>query len=338
MRLDITVIGGAETYSWPGTAPFEARRVDTLVKEGPITSGTFFGFLSDLFVEGSGPYTFTGVRNVNGRATGTCRFSVPISISHLTSPGPGGDAVLAYSGSFAADIRTGVLLSVEISTAPTSTGIPFCSARLDAQYPDAQTALPLPAQVVVDVLNKDGGRTRSIITYTDCRQFVGSSVIHFGATDPVPVARGRAEAPLTLPTGLALQIRLASSIDSASSWAGDRVEGVLDANAKSPLTSSVLLSKRTRVEGRLIGIVEHPGRGPSFTVELMFDTIYAGEKSYRVALAPARSHAQDSGAIPRTSSAAPIGENENTAVFQFPGHRLVLGRNFVSRWVTVASK
>lgn len=336
LRLDITVFGSAETYSWPGTAPFEARRVDTLVKEGPITSGTFFAFLSDLFVEGRAQYTFTGVRNVNGRAAGTYRFTVPTSVSHLISPGPGGDAVLAYSGSFAADIRTGVLLSVEISTASTGTGIPFCSARLDAQYPDAQTELSLPGHVVVDVLNKDGGRTRSVITYTDCRQFVGSSVLHFGGTDPVRVARRRAEAPLTLPTGLALQIRLASSINSATSWAGDRVEGVLNANAKSPSASSVLLPKGTRVEGRLIDIAEHPGRQPSFTVELMFDTILAGQNSYAVALAPARWQPHDNGAIPRTSTAA--GDENTVAVFQFPGQRLVLGRHFVSRWVTAGSK
>jgi hypothetical protein len=339
LRLDITVFGDAETYSWPGTAPFEASRVDTLVKEGPITSGTFFAFLSDLFVESRTQYTFTGVRDVNGRVAGTYRFAVPTSVSHLISPGPGGDAVLAYAGSLAADIRTGVLLSVEISTAPTGTGIPFCSARLDAQYPDVQTELPLPRYVVVEVLNKDGERTRSVITYTDCRRFVGSSVIHFGETDPGPVARRRAEAPLTLPSGLALRIRLASSIDSATSWAGDRVEGVLDANAKSPSTSSVLLRKGTRVEGRLIDIAEHPGRQPSFTVELMFDTIYAGQNSYGVALAPVRSQSQDNGAIPRTSTAVAAGGNENpVAVFQFPGHRLVLGRNFVSRWVTTGSK
>jgi hypothetical protein len=90
------------------------------------------------------------------------------------------------------------------------------------------------------------------------------------------------------------------------------------------------------VEGRLVRLVQHLDPNPSFTVALMFHTIYAGAKTYEVSLAPMPSPSQFSGGIDRSADNQFSAANDrSTAVFQFPGHTLALGRNFVSAWVTI---
>ena len=41
VRLDVTVSQGAELHSWPGATRFDARDVDDLIRNGPVSTGSF---------------------------------------------------------------------------------------------------------------------------------------------------------------------------------------------------------------------------------------------------------------------------------------------------------
>jgi hypothetical protein len=341
LRLEVSVIGGVESYSWPGAGSLDIRRVDQLVEEGPISSGTFFAFLSDLFVEGNARYAYLGGEDVNGRRVARYRFSVPAQASHFITPSPKGDLAVPYSGKFEADVASGLLRGLEIRTAALGTEAPFCSARIEAQYADLQAGLFLPVKVTLDVTNRDGSETRSVIAYNGCREFVASSVIHFAGTYSTPAATPRpTRLTLGLPAGLPLRIRLITPIHPAASWAGDAIEGALETSVKLPLPRDLSIPKGARVQGRLVRIEQHLDPHDFLTIALTFNAIDIGGERYAVSLAPvAGSLSTSAGVIRRKAEGETLrAEDKTVASFQLPQNGTGLRKGFVSQWVTTGDE
>ncbi len=53
LRLDVAVSEGNEIFSWHGGSKFSSAGVNGVVKSGPISSGSFVGYLRNiLFTQG----------------------------------------------------------------------------------------------------------------------------------------------------------------------------------------------------------------------------------------------------------------------------------------------
>ncbi len=60
LRLDVAVGSDQEIFSWHGQKRFQTEEIDQLVTTGPISSGTYFSFLSSIFLDGSAKVDFRG--------------------------------------------------------------------------------------------------------------------------------------------------------------------------------------------------------------------------------------------------------------------------------------
>ena len=81
LRLDVAVGSGQEMFSWHGQKSFQTEEIDRLVTAGPISSGTYFSFLSSVFLEGLATVDFLDLRSEAGKQLAAFGYSVPISES-----------------------------------------------------------------------------------------------------------------------------------------------------------------------------------------------------------------------------------------------------------------
>jgi hypothetical protein len=49
VRLNVALGPGVEIHSWPGADRFETGEIDELVNRGPVATGSFGGYLVDIF-------------------------------------------------------------------------------------------------------------------------------------------------------------------------------------------------------------------------------------------------------------------------------------------------
>jgi hypothetical protein len=49
VRLEVTVSEGSELHSWPGATRFDERNVDDLIRNGPVSTGSFGAYLNSIF-------------------------------------------------------------------------------------------------------------------------------------------------------------------------------------------------------------------------------------------------------------------------------------------------
>ena len=83
LRLEVTVADGREIHAWPTASEFDTRPIDEIV-EGPITTGGFGGYLSDVFDNPGTHFTFMGDRVVNGRMLFEFAYRIPLESSHYS--------------------------------------------------------------------------------------------------------------------------------------------------------------------------------------------------------------------------------------------------------------
>src|SRR5208337_4904056 len=67
VRLEVTVSEGRELHSWPGATRFDARDVDELIRDGPVSTGAFGAYLSSVFDHPPVELRFNRERTANGK-------------------------------------------------------------------------------------------------------------------------------------------------------------------------------------------------------------------------------------------------------------------------------
>jgi hypothetical protein len=260
LRLDVAVLDGVETFSWAGAHQFDTKAIDQLTASGSSGSGSFAAFLVSVFVHDSTRITPLGPSQF--------AFEVPVESSGYVYRGPAGNQrVIGFHGSFLVDETTAELkrLTVEADHFPADDQISRVEDVMDyhtVRIGDGDFLLPENASM--DVLFKSGAETRNETRFSDCREYVAESSIHFGDDDPkppapVPIAR----APQPLPSGTRLDIGLQSPIDSGSAAAGDRITGIVLHGPR----------KNETVQGRILRLEQFLFPLPRWVVEIQFDPI-----------------------------------------------------------------
>jgi hypothetical protein len=345
LRLDVGIVQRREVFSWHGENSFKTERIADLVTEGPINSGTFFSFLSGIFVTGRGRYFYHGLRAQGDDEAAAFEFRVPRGVSGFVIGTPNGYEVTAYQGTFSADPHSGELKNLQIWTNDLPPAIHACSLRLNAAYPQEKQnrAFSLPSDVEMDIAYQGDELVRTSTRYHNCHQFLGEATIHFD-NKYQPSTISAPQIPVReLPAGLPVKIRLTSVIDSSSAWAGDAIAGTLATAIKSK-KGKLLVDKGAKVTGRLLGCAHVLEPAGYWTAKLQFDTIHTPEANYRVTLDP-KEHTDTPFRLHRNvtpswidSEAFSTRPRSGVGSFRFRGDKLRLDERFESEWITKRTK
>src|SRR5580700_3794463 len=49
LRVEVAEAGGDEIHSWPGASRFDTRSIGQMIPFGPVSTGSFGGYLADIF-------------------------------------------------------------------------------------------------------------------------------------------------------------------------------------------------------------------------------------------------------------------------------------------------
>lgn len=344
LRLDVGIVQRQEVFSWHGENRFRTERIADLV-EGPINSGTFFSFLSAIFVGGHGRYFYRGIRTQGNTEAAAFEFRMSRRSSGFVIGTPGGYETSGYQGTFSADARSGDLKNLQIWTSDLPPAIHACSLRVNAVYPQEKQnkASSVPSGVEMDIAYQGNELIRTSTQYRNCHQFLGEATIHFDDKYR-PSAIRATELPIReLPAGLPVKIRLTSVIDSSSAWAGDAIEGMLTAAIKTK-KGELLADKGAKVTGRLLGCAQVLEPVGYWTAKLQFDTIHTPGANYHMILDP-----RDHSGTPfwRHRSVAPswidseafsTRRRSGVGTFRFRADQLRLDGKFETEWVTKRTK
>jgi hypothetical protein len=233
LRLNLAVSQGAEIFSWHGDDKFISHDIGKVVRGGPISSGSFVGFLENIFVDSGIVFLERGVSEEHGITVLRFDYRVSKENSRFRVEGSGGkSALVPFHGSFWANVATSELTRLKIVADKIPSGLDICSTQSEVRYQMAEisgvrTLIPQVFELRID--DDTHLHTVSRGEFAQCHEFKAQSRLSF---DPPGAAdRSSLQPPVErwLPAGLKIQVVLITPIDTKAAFTGDAVEGVLAA-------------------------------------------------------------------------------------------------------------
>ncbi len=233
LRLNVAVSDSGEIYSWQGERKFSSAPIDKIVQGGPISSGSFVGFLSNIFITPGIEFTFRGSMKKGNVGTVQFDYKVQKAFSHFrVQDGEGLSAIVPFHGSFAANADSFELIQLKIIADQIPPGLSICATDNEVQYQMAEISgsPTLIARTFELRINSEQHLdTISRSTYSQCHEFQAASTIHFDTPGDLTQAPAEPVQEQRLPAGLDLPLVLTSTIDSKTAYTGDPVEAVTTA-------------------------------------------------------------------------------------------------------------
>ena len=341
LRLDVTMATGGEIYSWSGANHFEDGGLDHVVRSGPITSGSFGGFLMAVFEADVKRFTFNGPKVIDNRILMEYSFHVAQSDSNYRVKLRNSWVKTSYRGTFQVDPQTADVVRMTIVTedVPPATGLCQTTTAMDfawIQLGEGQFLLPKRSSQRFVYPNVQ--ETENTTVFSNCREFRGESIISFG-DQPVAddVTKSHSAKAVFLPGGLALSFTLTTSIQTDTAAAGDSFSARL-VDALRDEKGKVLAPKGTAVEGHVIRVQSY-FKPPEVRVVLRPEALRI--HGARVALSAMRDWRRVMSETKRAGKKLeivlpPRGE-ENDGLFRFQGMHIIIPAGFRSEWRTVAA-
>ena len=139
LRLDVAVSEGQEIFSWHGGRKFSSGGIGEVIPSGPVSSGSFVGYLRNIFLTPGVLVTYRGPEEANGEKTEKFDYSVPLGSSHQMLQGFHRSQHVAYHGSFAADAQSYELVKLSVRLDPhADSDSSICSAEIEMDYGTAK--------------------------------------------------------------------------------------------------------------------------------------------------------------------------------------------------------
>jgi len=189
VRLNVAYVGGKELFGFPGTGRIDQSEVDRLVG-GSISNGQFAIFVRSVFVENRATFGPAAETSLDGTPAFRFHYEVPVARSGflLRSP-PFGEAIIGYSGRFwvardSLDLMRFVVLADNLP--------PSLKLLSDVTTTDYRSVsiggrdFLLPEHSTSEAKDVRGAETRNVMTFENCREFVGESVLKFDGTESPP--------------------------------------------------------------------------------------------------------------------------------------------------------
>jgi hypothetical protein len=278
VRLEVTVSGGSELHSWPGATRFDERNVDDLIRNGPVSTGSFGAYLNSIFGQPGVAYQYKGAQSADGKTLFEYAYQVPLAASQFDVRTDAGWRPTAYEGEFRIDPQSYELQRLTVRTVSPPAGAAFCQADSALDYQrvhigDSDLLLPRQAELQIEL--KNGPETRNFTTFSNCREYQAESEIVFDETAaaegaaPQSTFRGR----VALPIGLPVTLALTAAIDTATAAAGDPVDAKVVKPVRRPGANEELVPAGAIVRGRIRRVEHHLLPSPYFRIVLAFNRV-----------------------------------------------------------------
>jgi hypothetical protein len=278
VRLEVTVSEGAELHSWPGATRFDERNVDDLIRNGPVSTGSFGAYLNSIFGQPGVAYQYKGEQSANGKTLFEYGYQVPLAASHFEIKTDAGWRATAYEGEFRIDPQTYELQSLTVRTVDPPAGAAFCQAASTLDYQrvhigDSDLLLPRQAELQIEL--KDGSETRNATTFSNCREYQAESEIVFdeSADTPGAIPQSAGRGRVTLPLGLPVTLALTAPIDTATAAAGDPIDAKVVKAIRRPGSNQELVPAGAIVRGRIRRVEHYLLPSPYFRIVLAFNRV-----------------------------------------------------------------
>ncbi len=280
VRLEVTVSEGRELHSWPGATRFDTRNIDEIIRDGPVSTGAFGGFLAGIFDHPGVTFHYIGEKSANGKTVFEYGYRVPVDASRFEVKIAGAWHPAAYEGDFQVDPQSLELGRLTVRTKELPPDAAFCEASTTLEYQlihigDGNVLLPRQSQL--EIALKDGRQARNITTFSGCREYQAESEIDFGATSGAAstVAPSAGRGWVTLPIGLPVTLSLAEPIDTATAAAGDPVAANVVKPVRRPGSAEVLIPAGAVVRGRIRRVEHYLLPEPYFRIAASFNSVQA---------------------------------------------------------------
>lgn len=340
LKLDVAVAGGDEMYSWHAARHFSTTFIDRIVREGPIGSGGFVGFLENIFDQRGVKFRFDG-RETEGRAeVFSFEFAVPLSASDYVIESGKHKKIVPFHGSFLAYTSNYELAGMTLIADKIPKAVGICASRNQIDYQLVSVAgneLLLPKEWTLG-LSTPGLSTTSRSVYTDCREFAGQATISYKNLDSgsSPDDAQPPPPPQVLPSKLRLKIRLLTPIDWSDFAAGDPVQGEL----LRPVTigrRGERIPRGALLSGVITRLEQHFDPVIYYLLDIEFDSMHAGSRTFLLRARPKLSPARKTilrRMIRQSQLPADLLNQVKHGLFVFPSARLNSGKHFSAEWVT----
>jgi hypothetical protein len=279
LRLEVALIDGKETFSWPGARKFDDRELRDMVG-GTSSTGSYAGQARTLFLSTVPRFTYLGPRaEAGGRTLHAWRFDVAqlhsgYKLTVADKSGNMQEAVVGYHGEILIEEASLdlVKLSYTAEEIPPHLGIRSTADTISYErlkIGDLEYLLPVMSDL--NITDLDGATSRNRTRFHNCRQYSGESLISF---DEPPAEGAPAASPPQpippLPPGLTMEADLAEAIVHPIT-VGAPIEFILSRPARRK--GVTYLPKQAIVHGRLIRGGALPGRVPVTFFTLQFEQI-----------------------------------------------------------------
>ena len=347
LRLDVTVSEGSEIYAWHGETRFSSKSLMEIVGHGPVSSGSFTGYLQNIFIAAGVEFTYRQPTTTDNGSLYNFDFHVPKAVSRYQIKAGNGLVVVPFHGSFTAFADTLQLQSLTVTA--DGNAIPgnaeLCAIQSTVTYQLAHISARdslIPASFdMIYGSNHSRVVTESRGGYTQCREFSGESTVRFDTGDDTTQDTHADMQAESIRPGLLFRIALATPIDGDTAYAGMPVEGRLAHPAK--IGKGVVLPAGTRAFGLLTRFEVRYSPFSQTALMIEFNRLVTSNKTYffraihpndlyqSIAAAPGRRM----GSVRQTGARLP---DEDPGVMIFPQTRVHLDEKLVSQYETVETK
>ncbi|MBV9613252.1 MAG: hypothetical protein JO091_12325 [Acidobacteriaceae bacterium] len=339
LRLDVAVSENHEIYSWHGENRFSSSEISGIVQSGPISSGSFVGYLQNVFVSPGTRFTFSSTGQAPTNKIYTFDYAVPLASSRCRIATPHGGVIVAYHGTFTVSATDYRLLTFKVVPDAIPPEAPICSAETEIQYEHLAIAdgiSLIPTKYVMKINDRSNIYTISRSEYTQCRQFRGESTLRFDVAAQ-PAGTGPADPKKDtewLPAGLTLHVALRSDVDDRTSYVGDAVEGQLLEAVQIPGKDSI--PRGALLRGVVIELDHLYDPWKHYLVSIEFQHLSFGGHSFllrALPITPQKSR-EELAEIYEGTIPAGIEEQARRGVFASRSAHIHLDRRFSADWIT----
>ena len=274
LRLEVAVSESRELHSWPGATGFDTRDVDELIRDGPVATGSFGGYLASIFGHPGVTFKFLGEHD----GLFEYGYHVPLQASRYELKIAGAWRPVAYEGEFRLDPRSLNLQRLTIRATDVPRDAPFCRASTTLDYETTRLGtrdVLLPRASQLDIANRSGRETTNETTFANCREYQAESEVVFDlpATGEAATTTRSPRPRLSLPLGIPVTLALEAPIDSATAATGDPIAAKVVKPVRRPGAESDLIPAGAIVRGRIRRVEHHLFPRPYFLIAIAFNRI-----------------------------------------------------------------
>jgi hypothetical protein len=347
LRFEVTVADSREILSRPGAARFDPRDVDSIVRFGPIGTGSFGSYLIGVFDNPSAVFRYSGQATLDHRAMLEYQYDVPVEASRYRVKAGASWLPMAYHGSFLIDPESLDLerFLIRADDLPPQTSI--CEAETTLDYSGVRIRVGdalLPRDSRLQVVMQNGRETLNTTTFSSCREYHAESSLVFEETPDAESSAARPvfRAPAALPIGLPVTLALSAAIDTDTAAAGDVVSAEVVGNVSRPGPSDILIPAGATVHGRITRVEHHVLPKAYFLIAMSFNRleVSGSPAPFAARLDPKPNVAEELGAdLSAAATTFSGGTSWNTGTFLFitKNSRYVLPAGYQSTWSTLAT-